>query len=432
MYEDEFQVHGLLDKWNPFGPPTPDGVIALFNQKPTAAEHIFSDGQTLLHKCMQDYSNRMDLVQIFIEAYPEALTHEDNQGCLPIHLALTAERRAPNLELVKLLILKAPETILDQTSVGKFPLHLACQRCDASVVKFLIDCFPDILHYRDRSGKFPLDYALDQKDINVEVMKILLDQNRVLLTFIDDDGSLPLHRILRRNHRNFDTIVDILTDVCPGALRFQNSEGQTPLLQACSEFNSLSQVYTLVRRWPEQVTTQAGMLFYETSFNGELLPSALVSKSSTLYRVRKWINMYPEVVLSPDTQGRLPIHYAAVSSSDDAVDVIQFLMEISESSVSRADQYGRLPLHYACGSPSCDEDRAEALINAFPEGLRHADNDGRLPWHYADRARNSFVFDRTFELFPEIDTDLNMVPDEIRWDILQIIQDDAWLVTCSY
>jgi ankyrin repeat protein len=422
MYEDEFQVHDLLDRWNPFGPPIPDRVIELFNQTPTAAEHIFSDGQTLLHKCMQHYSNRMDLVEIFIEGYPEALIHGDNKGCLPIHLALTAERREPNLELVKLLILKAPETVLEQTPSGKFPLHLACQRCDASVVKFLIECFPDILHYRDRSGKFPFDYALDQKDINVEVMNILLDQNPDLLTFIDDDGDLPLHRILQRNHRSFDTIVDILTDICPLALRFQNSEGQTPLLQACSEFNSLSQVYTLVRRWPEQVTTQA--VFYETSFNGELLPSALASKSSTLDRVRQWINMYPDVVLSPDTQGRLPIHYAAVSSSYDAADIIQFLVEMSESSVSRADQYGRLPLHYACGSLSCDEDRADALIDAFPEGLRHADNDGRLPWHYADRARNSFVFDRTFELFPEMDTDLDMVPDEIRWDILQIIQDD--------
>lgn len=425
MYDDEFQVHELLDKWNPFGPPTPEGVLGLFRRKPHAAEHIFSGNQTLLHKCMHFYSNRLDLVLILIEAYPEALIHEDNEGCLPIHTALTAENRVPDLALVHLLISKAPETILDQTSAGKFPLHLACQHGDASVVKFLIECFPDILNYRDRSGKFPLDHALDKKEVNLEVLKVLLDQSANLLTFVDDNGNLSLHRLLRRNSRKCDTTVDIITNACPGALRFQNAEGQTPLLQACAEFNSLSQIYTLVRQWPEQVSTQAVVLFYETAFNGELLPSALASKSLSLDRVRQWIEFHPEELLSPDTQGRLPIHYAAASPSNEAIDVVQFLMEKSEECVFTADLYGRLPLHYACGAPSCDRHLAEALISAFPDGLGQADKDGRLPWHYADCARNAFAFDRTLEQFPEIDTDLDMIPDEIRWDMLQVIHDES-------
>jgi ankyrin repeat protein len=430
MYQDEFQVYELLDRWNTVGPPVTEHVVALFQQKPAAAKREFAYGQTLLHKCVQNYSNHLDLVKVFLNAYPEALLKQDNDGCMPIHRALTAENRTPSLELVRLLIFEAPDSILEPNSAGEYPLHLACQRqCHVSVIQFLMDCFPDVVQYRDRAGAFPLDHALMMKEKNCEpdstVLQILLKKHSVLLSFIDNDGSLPLHRILSRNHKRFDSIVDILTDYCPGALRFQDDHGQTPLLQACSDNNSLSQIFGLIRKWPEQVTTQSALLFYETSFNGELLPSALSSKSSRLNRVQEWIQLHPEVLLCPDQQGRLPIHYAAVSQSNEALDIVQFLINQSTSSISKVDIHGRLALHYASAViESTDEDVTNVLIDAYPEGLKHADSDDRLPWHYADCARKSFVFDRTLELYPDLEIELEYVPDEIRWDIVQILPDD--------
>eukprot|EP00980_Cylindrotheca_fusiformis_P016750 scaffold5048_cov121-Cylindrotheca_fusiformis.AAC.1 len=421
MYEDEFQVEALLDRWNPSGPPSAEGVAELFRQYPAAAEHIFAGSKTLLHKCMEYYSDRRGLVREIMEAFPEALIHHDNEGYLPIHRALAGGNRGAGLDLIKLMVLKANLTILEQTNSGELPLHLACRHCDVSVVQYLIDCFPDVLSYRDRSEKFPLDYALFRETAGIDVLKIVLDKSSGLLSLMDDSGDLPLHRVLRRNHQNLDIVVETVTDACPGALRFQNAEGKTPLLLACEESNSLSQIYSLIRQWPEQVTTQPGFPFYETSFNGELLASSLVSKALSFDRFRQWIERHPEEVLSPDIQGRLPIHYAAASPSNDAVAVVQFLIEKSGECAATADKYGRLPLHYVSGTPLFDQRVAEVLIDAFPGGLISADKEERLPWHYGDCARNSFISDRTFDLFPDSDINLDLVPDEIRWDILSVV-----------
>ena len=428
MYQDEFQVYELLDRFNSFGPPVVEEVSALFTRNPDAARRDFAYGQTLLHTCMQNYSNHLDLAKIFYGAYPESISTFDNEGYLPIHRALLADNRKPNLDVIKFLILSAGETILESTSLGEFPLHLACKRSSSvDVVQFLIDCFPDVLQYRDRGGKFPLDHVLDGYEINKDILQLLLQRYPVLLTFINDQGILPLHNILGRNHKRYDDIVDILIEYGPGALRFQELKGgKTPLLQACSNDNSLSQIYCLVRNWPEQVSAHSGILFYETNFNGELLPSALMSKSSRLDHVQDWVRLHPGVVHTPDTQGRVPLHYAVVSESHDALDIVQFLLDESElSTVLFVDQEGRLPLHYAAAASTCQDGVINILIDKYPEGLQQTDNDGRLPWHYADCARKSFVFDRTVELYPDSEIDLELVPDEVRWDIVQIIPDNT-------
>ena len=71
MYHDAYEVYELLDKWNHRGPPIPEDVRDLFRRNPDAAKHKFLYGQTLLHKCMEFYGGRQDLVQVFLESYPD-------------------------------------------------------------------------------------------------------------------------------------------------------------------------------------------------------------------------------------------------------------------------------------------------------------------------------------------------------------------------
>ncbi|KAL3932421.1 MAG: hypothetical protein SGBAC_010859 [Bacillariaceae sp.] len=324
-----------------------------------------------------------------------------------------------------MLVLKAPETILDSTKAGEFPLHLACRNCDASVVEFLLESFPDVVQYRDCDNKFPVDHALERHDVDLEVLNLLLEKHSVSLTLLDDTGRLPLHRLLERNNRRLDEVVSVMTEWCPGALRFQDPYGRTPLLQACEQNNTLSQLYCMVRSWPEQVTTQATVNFYETDFNRELLPSALISRSASLDRVSKWIEFRRDVLLARDSQGRLPLHYAVVSQSRESAQIVQLLLDEAPASASVTDGYGRLPLHYAAATPGCKGSLVKKLIHAYPDSLEQTDQTGRLPWHYADCARNDIIFDRTMELYPNVDTDLDYVPDEIRWDIVQVIP-DSW------
>ena len=417
MYLDAYEVYELLDKWNHRGPPITESVRDLFERNPSAARQEFLYGQTLLHKCMDCYGNRDELVSVFLEAYPEALMKADDNGFLPLHRVLISANWDPQLKLVQLLINRAPESILCSPPSGALPLHLACRRKSESIVKYLVDCFPDAVQYRDSDGNFPLDHALDAVDPNDRIVELLVKEYPVLLSFLDDKGRLPLHRTLRRQRNRYDKIVDILIEYCPGSLRFQDAQGQTPLLQACNDNNSLSQIYSLVRNWPEQVTTQARLTLEHNVFNGEMLPSALCSKSTSIHRVQKWVELHPDVVNTPDLQGRLPIHYAAISSS---LEIVQFLLEESNSSVSVPDGFGRLPLHYAAVACSGQSEVTNLLLEAYPEGLLHSDKDMRLPWHYAECARQDGVYDSMYELFPDVEIDLDLVPEEVRWDVIQI------------
>lgn len=475
MYHDVYQVYELLDMWNHSGPPDPDAVQDLFVRQPKVAMQQFLYGQTLLHKCVENYSDRLDLITIFLNAYPKSAMREDDNGFLPIHRALISARTSATIEVIRFLIEQEPETILYPTSSGgSLPLHLACQSgCHISIVKYLMESFPDAIRYRDRQGLFPLDYALedngvasktcDMKDDNV--VELLVQSYPVVLSFLDDEGRLPIHRILAKRRYRYNRIVDILVEYCPGTLRYQDQKyGQTPLLQACRQNNSLSQVYSIVRKWPEQVTTQSELIFgkkitgtdddadddddvdiddddYCPTFNGEMLPSALIVSSATFERVRQWVKLRSQVCHEKDLQGRLPIHYAVVSSSKDAYDIVQFLLneqnnnELSSLTTSSSttstclsvkDNDGRIPLHYAAASISAGASGIlELLIRHYPDGLMVPDNDGRLPWHYAECTRQDIVYDSTLEYFPTtLETNLDLIPDEIRWDIIQIVPEN--------
>jgi hypothetical protein len=115
------------------------------------------------------------------------------------------------------------------------------------------------------------------------------------------------------------------------------------------------------------------------------------------------------------------------------LDICQFLMEESKSKLEDeeyysgcavADHHGRLPLHYAAAAASGPV--VDLFMEVYHEGLMQADKDGRLAWHYADCARQDGVYERTCELYPDLALDLDLVPEEIRWDIIQIVPNDYY------
>ena len=77
-------------------------------------------------------------------------------------------------------------------------------------------------------------------------------------------------------------------------------------------------------------------------------------------------------------------------------------------------------VHMASASPSCSSEILKMVIDENLEGLMEADNDGRLPWHYGECSRQDLVFETTAEIFPDMEVDLDLVPEEIQWDILSV------------
>jgi len=423
-------------------------------------------------------SSIADTVRLLVELCPESLAVElcpesfgfaENdpiKGRLPLHWACGVRRE---LETIKVLVDAYPPAV-DQhpDNSGRYPLHW----------------------YLNGDYWSMTTRITSRKSLDVNTVLFLLDRGpTVLANTVPDaeDGYLPLHSAVAGfatmgRHRYAEAkerfeLVRLLADRYPRALSMQARSGLTPLALACrlagydadsdgyEEEDSddegdlelieasaifLSLVYTLVRQWPEQVvaTAEGGMtrsIFTDNEYNGELEYPALASKSIRLKRVEAWSRLHgdSELLSPPVTTGedtttttadrdtddrRLPLHYAVVSKSCDAVAIVRHLVDAAARApdgdvilLSRADRYGRLPLHYAA---ACNASREiiTVLIDRFPDGLATVDREGRLPWHYGQCANGDLgdmMYERTLAENESLDLDFYLVPDEIRWDLVQ-------------
>ena len=448
VYHDAYEIYELLDAWNHQGPPKAELVQELFQRDATAAQQIFAaSGKTLLHKCLEYYSHELVLVKLFCEYHTAALTTRDALlEQVPLHMAVQPPSREAKLAVVQYLVEQAPETVFMPNRQGQLPLHMAATAGNASVVKYLLSLFPEAAQWRDKAQQFPIDHALVAVQCpNVDIVQLLLQPFPTVLSFYDESGSLRLHRLLacRCDDQNptHAKLLQVILDAFPAALSLQDLyTHQTPLFQACIEDNPLSQIYTLLRQWPEQISPQRKHLIWNNAaFNGELVAAGLVSKHMTIDRVRQWYDHHQSATkiltkrIPPDVTGRLPLHYAVCSeaSSDQVLAMTELLLEQDESAVQHQDVYGRLPLHYAVMSPQQDEHVVtkiiQTLMDAHPAGLVVRDKEGRMPWHYGEAVRLPIsLLDATHERFSNVlEEDWELVPEEVHWDIGRILLEDV-------
>ena len=81
-----------------------------------------------------------------------------------------------------------------------------------------------------------------------------------------------------------------------------------------------------------------------------------------------------------DSNGMLPLHWAAANDGASAK-VALAILAASSSSARARDSYQRLPLHYAARYAPLAV--VVALLEAYPAGARELDRDGKLPLHIA-------------------------------------------------
>lgn len=407
MYHSGYDIWDALDRFNNTQEPDLEAARQLFQESPESATGTYLRLRSLLHRCMENHATALEWIQLLAESYPESIVQPDEDEYTPLHLGLVAEN-PPSLRVVEFLVHKEPETLILETSEGKLTLHLACQgSASVDIIDFLIRSDPYALGHRDDQGKCPLEYAVSREYQAAEICQRILATDKAPLSLPDSQGLLLLHRVIADQPVEADSLIPILVEAFPGALRLQNQQKRTPLLTACMQDSPLTQVFALVRAWPEQLLT---CMTFE--FNGELLPA--VVPAASLYDLEMWSSRYPDAIMAPDIQGRLPLHYCAAGN---AVHHVRHLLSKNSHAACIADSYGRTPLHYA--AISTDSRIVDLLVDANVSALVTADVDGRLPWHYADCARNDHVADQTLTHYPDLELDLELVPDQIRWDIAQ-------------
>ena len=490
--------------------PSPDSLCRL---PARCGRHLFGGRDTLLHrichantKCWsRDESSSssysfLQLARAVVDLCPQACyMYSQPARLLPLHALVqhspahaSSDAFDKYMSFLQYLIEQGPLALLKPTRDDRrvLPLHIAVAHAQPSlaIVNLLLHSFPETIHYRDAQQKMPLECALVRQRRQrrqfsgypppslLPVVERLIQASPVLLSFVlpHTQGMLLLHKYVlqilephqqqeqeaqnttQAENKGRDEefrILQRLVEACPGALRVQASvPSATPLVMACTRNLDVTCIYTLLRAWPEQVTTQREMIFGaihgddededddDKAWNGILLPTHLLSADLSWKRARRWLDSKDAQVAAttPDAAGRLALHYAVVSQASCVVRLVQTLVALHPNAARHADRANRLPLHYLALSSHPDREivlellldaanhnQATTTVHDDAGGLAVADIDGCLPWMYAELTRFTAVYEASMEHCDVVNMDHTQdMPVEVRWDIVQVAPEE--------
>jgi ankyrin repeat protein len=189
-----------------------------------------------------------------------------NQGNTPLHFA----SGQGHLPVVKAL-LSSGANLLAANNKGRLPVHYAVDLRKSEVTKYLLqqlyattcrlplhELVEDLtwIGNPERNDALPLRIALNRNVLGtdgvVEILEFLVDRDPTLLSFRDEDGSLPLHLACRRGVTF--TVVQSLVNLHKASIKSVTPQGDLPLFLACEMPEpSLGTIFLLMKLYPDLV-----------------------------------------------------------------------------------------------------------------------------------------------------------------------------------
>jgi len=230
-------------------------------------EILASGDSTPLHKIFRhqewDSESTVDLavLQMLIEAYPEALTIKDERECTPLHWACHRDWVEVPMDVIGLLA-DHSHAILESVEEVNTPLHIVCSQ-DRSFYSMNQNCLELLevlavskaaVKARNENGETGL-HLLCQEGAPRDACQVLLKKFQGLVCEKDNQGRIPLHKAVEGSLGTttpeelapYCTIVKFLLQKFAGGVQEEDNDGITPLELARSEGASLSIIYELVR-----------------------------------------------------------------------------------------------------------------------------------------------------------------------------------------
>jgi len=155
-------------------------------------------GNTAYHLLVgRDYDEDfiLPLLKILIEKSPDAVKIKNDEGYLPLHLALASPLI---FEEVATLLLKAyPESATMVNPEGLTPLLLSVMRDNSSfeLCKLLCQLYSKGPQIPNKTRSLPLHFACKRSKPNISIIKMLLRRHPDAAKVVNNYGFLPLHCI---------------------------------------------------------------------------------------------------------------------------------------------------------------------------------------------------------------------------------------------
>ncbi len=344
-----------------------------------------NDGFTPLHEAVK--AGNLEVVNLLIKNHANV----NSRDCIGRTPLLTENKKELRDEIYNaLLSTKADVTIKDIH--GNTALHIASSNgASEDILKKLYDSGADI-NARNEDGATPLLYAVNEG--HEYQIKFYVSRNADIYA-TDKANNSPLTRALdKMNDGSNKALIEML--VTKKNINSRDSNGNTPLHTAvtrkcsiaCLEYlmncgadidsrNSAGDtiLHEVVRQdnrsAGEFLITQGANIYSSNAEGYSPLRIALEKRGTT----REWFCTPQVVLMSYDTNGNTPLHYAAEWKYNDSA---IYLIE-KKADVNKRNNYGETPLYSAIKSDSPDTLK---LLIAYGSEYIIKDLQGNTPLHY--------------------------------------------------
>lgn len=274
-YDGSLPLHRMVENENKQDWTNHAAILYRFYTR--AVQIPDSNGKLPLHRAAKaikhdnnddDEDGEESIVLQLVRLFPQASTHADNQGCLPLHLIashaevwdnavesvynvnrIAVSTRAGADQCNRLPIHMAAASTRSQESLisklvhlnprgvtlvdrqGKLPLHLACEigkNWDAGV-RAIHSAFPDAVNQGENNprGWLALHMAANAPSFNVELIEKLVELNPAAAGIADQNGRYPLH-LACQSGKTWLSGLELLFDASPSVMATPDTQGMFP------------------------------------------------------------------------------------------------------------------------------------------------------------------------------------------------------------
>jgi len=174
-----------------------DNVIRLVSLHPEILRARCHEerNQTLLHIIAGGDIVAKKVAIKIVNAFPEAVSFTDDDGCLPLHHAASVEKQK---EMVKVLLESWPEGASIPNIDGDLPLHVSSWGGVGyeDICNTLMNTYSNAVKTPNNSGGLPLHMACCKENASAVIVKRLIDLHKnmdISITHLDKNGNSPLH-----------------------------------------------------------------------------------------------------------------------------------------------------------------------------------------------------------------------------------------------
>lgn len=293
---------------------------------------------------------------------------------LPLHHYLSRTSNI-DIDIVKMLVEANPQSMLS-ADVSVTPLHVILFNQSANNLEGILGCLlklsPLSIRVLDGDGSTPLQLACYNKHFTLEVVQMLYNAWPEALRMGDIDGYLPIHQLSRNRKLEEPVALSVLRfmiGIDPTLVREVDEDWYLPIhFAVCGMSTGFCKV--LIDAYPDSLRvgrTNAGRLPINVGYYNE--------RADAVDTIQYILELYPESTNVRDGEGRLPIHGAARLGR---THIIELLLKHDPDMVSKTtNNHCQLPLHIAC---CCWRVEAvQVLYDAFPEATWVRNGSGRTP-----------------------------------------------------